>query len=336
MTIWNKIYHRLHTEAWYLWFRGHQRRRRGGKVVKRYYSAELPEADHNNKTVVYLADGRTSHGGLADRLRGMVSIYDVCRENGVDFRIHFTSPFRLERYLQPNRHEWRIDDNALSYSTSTPLGYFIDATDENINRENRFQRKLLRKFVGSRFRQAHVYTNYTCGEERFAELFNELFRPTEIVKEQIDKAKSKLGEGYISVSTRFLELLGDFREPRMLRQPLGESERRKLIDSCISRIQKIHDRYCSDGRRILVTSDSTTFLSRIKELPYVETIEGSVSHIDASDTARDDADLKTFVDFFAIAGATKSFLLIGPGMYNSNFSKRAAQIGGHDFTTVNF
>ncbi len=47
--------------------------------------------------------------------------------------------------------------------------------------------------------------------------------------------------------------------------------------------------------------------------------------------------MKTFEDFFAIARASRSYLLVGPGMYRSNFSsKRAAQAGGHSFSEIVF
>lgn len=64
-------------------------------------------------------------------------------------------------------------------------------------------------------------------------------------------------------------------------------------------------------------------------------IPGSISHIDVhSSPDNSEADLKTFVDFFAIARAAESVLLVGPGMYRSNFSRRASEAGGHPFRII--
>lgn len=54
-------------------------------------------------------------GGLADRLKGMVSVYKACAETGRPFRISHTIPFELEQYLQPNVYDWRINSSDICY-----------------------------------------------------------------------------------------------------------------------------------------------------------------------------------------------------------------------------
>jgi hypothetical protein len=38
-----------------------------------------------------------------------------CEKNHLDFRIYFSSPFSLSDYLEPNRVNWPIGENEMSY-----------------------------------------------------------------------------------------------------------------------------------------------------------------------------------------------------------------------------
>lgn len=51
--------------------------------------------------------------------------------------------------------------------------------------------------------QTHVYTNMRCGNHRFSELFNELFRPNGRLQKEIDYHRQYLGENYVSISFVF-------------------------------------------------------------------------------------------------------------------------------------
>lgn len=333
-----KILRRIDTEINYLFFRRYRYARTVRRHLLKHYDSESPKATNRKKIAVYMANGLRLHGGLADRLRGIVSLYGVCRDMGIDFRINFTSPFKLERYLRPNRYNWLLGEGELSFNSTTSHPFFTDTRGDTGQREIRFQDRLLRKYLSEPFMQAHVYTSFYCGEDRFAELFAELFQPAPEIAADLRDIKQYLGNRYISVSTRFLELLGDFKEPKTERKPLTEQAQTALIDECINQIEQIHHKHPES--KILVTSDSLKFLDQAtSRLPYTYTIPGNIAHIDAkNDSAADldSANHKTFVDFFAIAEASESYLLVGPGMYSSNFSKRAAQSDSHPFHTIKF
>ena len=49
-----------------------------------------------------MADGLIKQGGLADRLRGIVSLYKFCKENDLVFTIYFSVPFNMQEFLRPN------------------------------------------------------------------------------------------------------------------------------------------------------------------------------------------------------------------------------------------
>ena len=51
----------------------------------------------NHATIIICFDGVVSHGGLLDRLKGVISFYEVAKKKNVDFKIHFNHPFHLSR-----------------------------------------------------------------------------------------------------------------------------------------------------------------------------------------------------------------------------------------------
>lgn len=327
---------RIDAEVNYAFFRRYRYARTVRRHLARYYTDSEPEATNSKKMVVYMADGLIYRSGIADRLRGMLTLYDYCKNHGLDFRIHFTDPFPLERFLLPARYDWRLKPGELSRNRRTSMPVYVDTRRDQGERERRWQEKTFDYYFSKDFSQAHVYTIFDYAEDRFASLFRELFILSPLLKDNLDKAVSNLGDTFISVSTRFLELLGDFEEPKPMVRPLPVKEREAIIDQCLSKIREIHQSECREGEKILVTSDSMTFLKAASSLDFVETIKGKVAHISVGSYDREEADMKTMVDFFAIARARKSFLLLTGEMYPSNFSRRAAQIGDHEFVEVVF
>ena len=110
-----------------------------------------------------MADGRKSHGGLADRLRGIVSTYEYCLNHRVDFRIHFTSPFNLEDLLLPNEYDWRIGAGEISYNPTFSTPVYIDSNSRYPEADCRFQRKMAEKYLGSRFSaDSYIYQYVLC------------------------------------------------------------------------------------------------------------------------------------------------------------------------------
>lgn len=323
----------LDREIDYLFFRRFVSWREVARHHRQRYSPDAPRAVNKGRMVVFMADGFRRVSGLADRLRGIVSLYGYCLDNGLDFRINFTHPFDLQRYMQPVGHDWRISADELCWNSRDARAFhLVTVNNDNRRREVRYQRRRLARCLGKKhFRQYHVYTAFDCEDELFAMLFRQLFQPAPAVRKAVDEVQSRLGGGYISVSTRFMELLGDFIEPKQARQTLSPEMQCRLMDKCVAAIAELRP----PGARVLLTSDSNKFLSYASsKLPYVESIDGDICHISVESDNREQADLKTFADFFAIAEAETSYLLLGPEMYNSNFSRRAAQSSGRDLVVV--
>lgn len=329
----NRLARRIHDEIHYLFYRSYMSRRAIRRHLACRYTPEAAPTVADRPTVVFMADGSRRHGGLADRLRGIVATYQYCLEHGLEFRINFTSPFNIERYLLPADYDWRLRSGELTFNSGEcrPV-YLMTTCDHYPERERRFQRRQLAKALSKPFMQAHVYTVYYCADAEFATLFNRLFRPAPNVMQALESLREGINGQYITISTRFLELLGDFKEPKTERRPLPPDRRLRLMEACADEIGRIYSRH---RLPVILTSDSMSFLQySASRFDFCRFLPGDISHIDGAEGHQGDSDLKTFVDFFAVKEAARSYLIVGEGMYNSNFSRRAAQADGHPFEVI--
>lgn len=309
-----------------LFVRDYQWKRMVRKHLSQYYTPESPLSTSSDRIVVCMADGRMLHGGLADRLRSYVSYYGYCKDAGLRFAINATMPFRLEDYLEPNLYDWRLAPGELTYNPVQAAVLFFKSSGRMTAMERRYQLRAVKRYIGGdkEHLQFHLYSNFSFGEERFGEYFNELFRPGRRIAGLVERCKEELGQGYISVSTRFLELLGDFTEPKH-KVVLGADDQVALMSRCRAIVERLH---CEQPDvKILLTSDSRRFLDYCGSLPYVYEPEGEIAHVDMKGEADH---TKTFVDFLLISGARRVYQIKCGGMYAGNFSYRAAQAGGRE------
>lgn len=268
-------------------------------------------------------------GGMVDRFKGMISTYAWCKQRNVDFRIRHIYPFELADYLEPAKCDWRIKEG--EYTTCIWDASLMRARGE-------YGRRLVRKSL--KHKQIHYYgnrdflyyinetgdTNYTWGE-----LFHELFRPGEKLAEEIDRKRKEIGRPYISAVFRFQNLLGDFKEYSYAALDSDEM-RQALINKCKSGLLDLQKQY--PDIPILVTSDSTTFIKEASCLSDVHIIEGKRVHMGCNAEADYDTYLKSFVDFFMLAGSERVFSLGTSEMYPTEFPMYAAKVNGVPFERV--
>lgn len=287
-----------------------------------------------SKRVIVIYDNKKRAFGFADRLRSIISIYKTCSELNIGFKILFTHPFNLTRYLQPNTVDWEINTKDLCYNlcyTDICCLEMRTGTDFEINRHEKWFKKELKKNCN----EFHIRTNTAYSfKYDFAKMFNELFKPTPLLITLTSKHLEKLGKKYISVSFRFLDLLGDFNEPDSTLNKLSDIQRKELIQKNIEQIKLLHNRF--PATRILVNSDSCTFLGVAKELEYTYVVPGSIEHVDNTISTAEDAHDKTLTDFFLIARAKEIYLFITDGMYNSNFPYAASKLYNKPFNRIYF
>lgn len=281
----------------------------------------------NRKTIIFMVDGRSIHGGLADRLRGICSVFAVCKKNNWDFKINFIYPFKLTDYLVPNKYDWSINDSEISYN----IKYSAPVLLNSYQLPTKYHRIYLFKRM-FRKKQLHVYSESPWGYDQFSVNFNLLFKPSKKLQESINKHLKIIGTDYISVTFRFQQLLGDFKEgnyPILLRE-----EKDKLINECINQLYLLHNKY--KNKKILVTADSITFLNSIKTIDYVYVILGNVVHMDYSEKESYIVYEKSFIDYFLIANAKKIHLIYNNQMYRSGFAQQAAKIYNRPYEEIKF
>ena len=68
------------------------------------------------KEIIIVFDGNFGHGGLVDRLKGIVSFYAISKEINADFKIYFKHPFQLDTFLEPNQYNWLATDSDLNWN----------------------------------------------------------------------------------------------------------------------------------------------------------------------------------------------------------------------------
>lgn len=284
------------------------------------------------KRVVYLCDGQTIYGGLADRFKGMLSLYAICQELGYDFRIHFVSPCRLEDYLIPATYDWRISAEELHYDQAAML--VLENTDD-ARYQTRKQAAWLRQRLQEGPAEIHVITNSNYAYELdYSGLFKQLFRPSPLLESALRSELSALSGHYVSVSARFLTLLGDFRETSGF-TVLPDDEAEDLIRRTLNQLEMLHLHH--PDCLMLVNSDSTRFLAHAAQLPYVHVVEGDVAHTDLmEEDGADQMHLKLFLDFLLISRASYVYLLRTGLMRESGYPYAASRIENKYFEVVEF
>lgn len=294
----------------------------------------------NSKEALY--NIRHNSGGLIDRLKGIVAVYKACKLTNRPFRICHTDPFDLERYLCPNTVDWHIISSDVCYDANKTdvhvFSYVYRKNEEEWKDEEEYQWRRLLKLINKAKRshkELHIYTNALLMKnilDEFRSLFSELFRPSDILKSEIDKNLQAIGSPYISVSFRFTHLLGDPVD--VIREELDESGKQALIHRMGEELENIHKKH--PNNKLLVNTDSNIFREYVKglSLQYVYMTPGIPVHIDQTKDASDVSIMKTFLDFFMISNAERVLLVKDQKMYNSNFPRYAAAIGKKPFKLI--
>ncbi len=276
-------------------------------------------------------DGKAAQPGLADCLRGMTSVYHLCKANMLPFKINYWYPFSLEKYLVPNKYDWRVEKNDISFNSmqSVPLvriSFTNTFGDRNADIQKRY---ITEKIYEKKDKQIHLYTNTDCYDEFFNTEFHELFKPSPNIQSLIDKYKDEIGGSYISASFRFATLLGDLEDT--FGKKLDDAEAGSLIDTCIKGLESLHTQH--PNKKILMTSDSVTFINKAQQrLNFIYVIPGEIGHL--AHDGEDAVVVKTLLDMFLISNADHVYMLRTDKMYRSGFAKRAALIGNKSFDEI--
>lgn len=280
------------------------------------------------KCIIVCFNGYVPHGGLVDRLKGIISFYEISKILDYDFYIQFDNPFRLEIFLEPNLVNWKIE-NVKWHLLDTELVYVI----------NNFEINPLEKIKSSKANVFLVYANVdyskifyphkddTQLEKEWNKNFFELFKKSAILEECCNNI---LVKPYISFHARFANLMGDFVDTT--NKVLLDEEKSELCEVLFKEINKVSDTH---NHFIYVLSDSTCFINFLKVKMNICTTPGIPFHMDNFKRITNfEGQLKTFIDFFALANSEKVYFLHLKPMYNSSFSKYASIVGNTQYERI--
>ena len=309
-----------------------------------------------------MVDGKKHHGGLTDRFRNILSLYSYCKTNGTRFRLYYCYPVPLTEYLLPNEYDWRISHREISY-------HFLDSREINLyvkvmpelekyraypasgqtvpqehlqlarirNQEynnNLHLTALNREFAKKRHRQYHIYGNAFFARGHFKPLFEELFRPSAYLENELKAFRATHPEPYESVTLRFQMLLGDFEEGAY--EVLERQQQEELIDKCSQKIDELWQSGYFSTPKVLVTSDSSRFLMHISKKEYVYIVPGRMEHMDVTRTRDVKTNAKSFLDLFLLMQSGRLTQMITWKMYRSGFPAFAAELGGKPYDEIVF
>ena len=69
-----------------------------------------------NYPYIFMVDGRIPHGGMFDRLKGLITnfmLYLKLWESHL--KLNWSYPFVLSKYLEPNEYDWLIDESQMNF-----------------------------------------------------------------------------------------------------------------------------------------------------------------------------------------------------------------------------
>ena len=295
-------------------------------LLYKYYDFSFLSKERKQLLVSVFDDRRNSFG-LADRFKGIVSLYAYSKVKNIDFRCHFVFPFDFSKFFIPNAYNWLLKENELSNSISNARVLILHG--ENGKRLiNLKSKKQIHAYIN---RDYLPIINQKFGTDlKWGNLFNELFRPTPQLQAQINHNLNKIGQQYIGCVFRFQSLLGDFKEYNF--ETLSDDScKQDLINKCIIALIELKDKTTTP---ILVTSDSSTFLNAISEIDRIFTIEGKVVHLGYSYNESESVYMKSFVDFMMLTNADKIYSIGTSQMYPTEFPLYAAKVNNIPFERI--
>lgn len=298
------------------------------RFAEEYFTDDPDAPAPEIKGIIMKCDGRMLHGGLTDRLRGILTIYSEARRRGIPFHISWTSPFSLEGYLLPATFDWRISESEISENLAYAYPLVIDDLPEI------YTRPRLDAALHNPKDQTIIYSNADNSRGHYRKLYHEMFRPTDALQAEVNRHLEVLGNDFLVFTFRFLDLLGDFNDCTGNVLPEAEAE------ALMQKVEKEFRRLLKDvpqSAKVLCTGDSRRFLNRISKIDSrIYIVDGDVQNIDRVKTENRRAWMKTFVDQQLIMHASKVTLMRTEGMYRSGFPRFAAEVGGVPFIDHKF
>ena len=303
------------------------------KLKKQWYCIKDGVSESIKKDcIIYCADGHIAHGGLADRMYGLMAIYALCKMQHVPFYIFWDTPYDLSLFLVPNKYDWCIKKSQIIYDKRLSVPRCL------LGGAMRLPKNAIR--IKKR-KQVHVYCNFKNlsfitkkyeTDISYKALFKELFKFSPAFSETLADYKAMLPTEYSGLQVRVLNAFGDF--PDSVDNTLTYEEQDSLIDLCCNKIKQI---YNETSQSVLFTSDSQILIDNVKKKlganDILVTIPGEITHTDSCTKQNEspyELHKKTFIDLFLLSDSANLYQICDEHIYKSGFSILAAKISGKE------
>lgn len=286
----------------------------------RYYR-KLRFCKAKERNVLYFVfDPSIEHPGVADRLKAIISLYNVAKKNEYRFKFYYNDPFDLSDYLAP-RIDWKLSWNELEYSMADTI--IVNECNWRVIKPLKPNKQYhCYCYAGNGLPEYYNDTGY-----KWHDLYKELFVPSD----RLETAYKQLGingQKYVSVQLRFVNALEHFENSFFNNHLDTEEERQALIKKCKDGIKGIVDE--NPGLPVYVFSDSKVFLDSLSDLPVRVLDHDSIGHV--SFVQDKDAQLKTFLDLYVMSKSQAIYRIMAKELYNwSCFALLASRMGDVKF-----
>lgn len=275
--------------------------------------------------IIYFADGKCASGGLADRFKGIISLYHYCKINNREFRINFTKPCNLNDILHENKCRWYIEKKDISNNLfySKPVYLMNEFCFE------RFLSKLKSN------KQLHIYCNVDFlplfdKSLSWKDEFDELFKMNDDLERDVNQYKNNYKD-WVSCHFRFQGYIGDEYLDGV--QQLESSKIEEILNRCINYLLNMQKTYKG---KVFVFTDSRVFIERVKNInENIIVISNEPEHIDnKSNVVKKSSFYYILLDFFVLSMSSKIYSVGTDIMYPSQFPQFASKYGECEFERV--
>lgn len=280
---------------------------------------DLFDLSRGGQKIIFFFDDRRGHPGLVDRLKAIIGLYYIAKCNNLEFKLsNFTW---LEKYLVPNKVNWKIQDaQRLRSMLNVKLLNYDPLAKVPTNLRGEYH---VYNYSGKNILETNNIENW---RKIWHESFVELFKLTAHTQSIIERQNLSENE-YIAVHIRFVNAL-TLTEPHFPQRPLEGEERKELIRSCLNKLAEIQT---SSNLPVCVFSDTKSFLEIAKEKDFIIS-EGDIGNISYNNS--EEVMDKTFQDLLVMSRAKKIVRFRNKHLYESAYSKYAAIIGAKEYEII--
>jgi hypothetical protein len=295
------------------------------------------DSDHNKKLIFYCSD-YSSSGGLTDRLKGIISAYQISIITNREFKVIYNHPFNLKKILDENHVKWHMS------SSKEERQVLRNSKHYNLmgRKNNHNFMKLIKKIIMDKNDFIAIRVNFDYSEIlnnnfktinlNWTDCFNKLFKYSQFTNIMLaDWVKSNGNNDLIGVHCRFINLMGDNIEKG---KELCDKNKQLLLKKII---KTIHAILPDSAHKILLCSDSNRFLNQISQnktiMRKIIIAKGEPKHSEKNQVSELELQ-KIIVDFFLLSYCDPVYSITYDGLYPSAFPKYAAKLNSSKFIII--